>query len=87
MGITYPSGQGQARAVRQAYERAKLDPNRTAYFECHGTGTAVGDPIEVQAVAKAMNESRSEEKPLLLGAVGPLLLLLHAIYCYSHCTD
>lgn len=69
MGITHPSKKGQEMVVRKAYERAKLDPNDTAYFECHGTGTPVGDPIEVHAVSNAMNDSRSPEKPLVLGAV------------------
>ncbi|KAL5361193.1 ketoacyl-synt-domain-containing protein [Aspergillus floccosus] len=69
MGITFPSVTGQERAIRTAYKRASLDPDRTAYFECHGTGTPVGDPIEVRAVSNAMNETRSREKPLLLGAV------------------
>ncbi|KAL4895733.1 ketoacyl-synt-domain-containing protein [Aspergillus ambiguus] len=69
MGITFPSVTGQERAIRAAYKRASLDPNRTAYFECHGTGTPVGDPIEVRAVSNAMNDTRSRENPLLLGAV------------------
>lgn len=69
MGITHPSMKGQERAVRQAYERARLDPNKTAYLECHGTGTPVGDPIEVRAVSNAMNDTRDKNKPLLIGAI------------------
>ncbi|CAG5181935.1 uncharacterized protein ALTATR162_LOCUS9909 [Alternaria atra] len=69
MGITHPSKKGQERVVRQAYEKAALNPNDTAYFECHGTGTPVGDPIEVHAVSKAMNDTRSPEKPLILSAI------------------
>jgi acyl transferase domain-containing protein len=69
MGITHPSGKGQETVVRMAYEKAGLDPNATAYAELHGTGTPVGDPIEVRAIASAMNDTRSAEKPLLLGAV------------------
>ncbi|OCL10070.1 putative polyketide synthase [Glonium stellatum] len=69
MGITFPSVTGQERVVRSAYKRANLDPNKTAYLECHGTGTPVGDPIEVRAVSNAMNDTRSPDKPLLLGAV------------------
>ena len=70
MGITHPSAAGQERVVRIAYEKAKLDPNQTAYAELHGTGTPVGDPIEVKAVSRAMNDTRSNDKPLLIGAVG-----------------
>ena len=69
MGITHPSVKGQERVVRAAYEKANLDPNQTIYLECHGTGTPVGDPIEVNAVSNAMNDTRSRDKPLLVGAV------------------
>ncbi|KAJ9239475.1 hypothetical protein DTO207G8_920 [Paecilomyces variotii] len=69
MGITHPSKKGQERVVRAAYERAGLDPSRTAYLECHGTGTPVGDPIESHAVSLAMNDTRSKESPLLIGAI------------------
>ncbi|KAF2972303.1 hypothetical protein GQX73_g1322 [Xylaria multiplex] len=71
MGITYPNVLGQERVLRHAYERANLDPNKTAYLECHGTGTPSGDPIEVQAISNGMNDNRSIEKPLILGAVKP----------------
>ena len=69
MGITHPSKAGQERVVRIAYEKAKLDPNLTAYAELHGTGTPVGDPIEVEAISRAMNDTRPKDKPLLMGAV------------------
>ncbi|KAK2596119.1 hypothetical protein QQS21_006466 [Conoideocrella luteorostrata] len=70
-GITFPNVDGQEQVIRRAYERADLDPNETAYFETHGTGTPVGDPIEVRAVSRAMNDTRSLQKPLLLGALKP----------------
>ncbi|KAL8902624.1 MAG: hypothetical protein Q9207_004524 [Kuettlingeria erythrocarpa] len=69
MGITHPSTSGQEQVVRMAYEKANLDQSDTAYLECHGTGTAVGDPIEARAVANAMNDTRSPEDPLLIGAL------------------
>ncbi|KAL8847079.1 MAG: hypothetical protein Q9221_007866 [Calogaya cf. arnoldii] len=69
MGITHPSASGQEQVVRMAYDKAKLDQSETAYLECHGTGTAVGDPIEARAVANAMNDTRSPEDPLLIGAL------------------
>ncbi|KAI0836869.1 putative polyketide synthase [Hypoxylon sp. FL0890] len=71
MGITHPSVKGQERVVRMAYEKAKLDPNLTAYAELHGTGTPVGDPIEVRAISRAMNDTRPKNKPLRIGAVKP----------------
>ncbi|PLB51426.1 putative polyketide synthase [Aspergillus steynii IBT 23096] len=69
MGITHPSKKGQERVVRTTYEKARLDPSRTAYLECHGTGTPVGDPIESHAVSMAMNDTRSKDRPLLIGAI------------------
>ncbi|CZS93691.1 hypothetical protein WAI453_001171 [Rhynchosporium graminicola] len=71
VGITHPNLNGQANVIRKAYERGGLlDPRLTGYFECHGTGTAVGDPLEVRAVANAMNAQRMDEDgPLLIGAV------------------
>ncbi|OJZ92392.1 hypothetical protein ASPFODRAFT_202182 [Aspergillus luchuensis CBS 106.47] len=68
-GITHPSVQGQERVLRAAYKRAGLDPTETLYVECHGTGTPVGDPIEVKAISNGMNERRSRQQPLLLGAI------------------
>ncbi|KAL2802399.1 KR domain-containing protein [Aspergillus granulosus] len=57
VGITYPNKDGQAEVIRHAYRRGgDLDPRLTGYFEIHGTGTPVGDPIEVHAVAQAMNK-------------------------------
>ncbi|KAJ5672571.1 polyketide synthase [Penicillium longicatenatum] len=56
-GITLPSSIGQEEVIRKAYSKAGLSPNDTAYVECHGTGTAVGDPIEVEAVSRAFKRS------------------------------
>ncbi|KAI4159807.1 MAG: hypothetical protein LQ342_006318 [Letrouitia transgressa] len=71
VGITHPNKQGQVDVIRHAYHRGgDLDPRLTGYFECHGTGTAIGDPLEVHAVAKAMNGPRKAgEEPLWIGAV------------------
>ncbi len=67
MGITYPSGKGQERVVRMAYEKAGLDPRLTPYAELHGTGTPVGDPIEVRAISRALNDTRPRNEPLFHG--------------------
>ncbi|KAL6720901.1 hypothetical protein ACLMJK_002826 [Lecanora helva] len=71
MGITHPSVAGQEQVVRTAYHKANLDPGQTVYAELHGTGTPVGDPIEVKAVSRALNDNRPKDKPLLVGAVKP----------------
>ncbi|KAL5362627.1 hypothetical protein BJX96DRAFT_177333 [Aspergillus floccosus] len=54
-GITMPNAASQTELIRQTYRDAGLDPilDRCQYFECHGTGTAAGDPIEARAVHDA----------------------------------
>ncbi len=49
-GITAPSGRAQAALVREVYRRFGIDPASVDYVECHGTGTALGDPIEIRAL-------------------------------------
>lgn len=72
-GISHPSPEGQEAVMRRAYEAAGgLDPDLTGYFECHGTGTAVGDPLEVSAVGKLFSSGRQDE-PLLIGSIKPSL--------------
>lgn len=56
-GITMPSASSQASLIRHVYAKAGLDPaaeaDRCQYFECHGTGTLAGDPVEAEAVRTA----------------------------------
>jgi len=69
-GITLPSADGQEAVIRKAYAKAGLQHalNETAYVECHGTGTPVGDPIEVDAVSRVF-KNRMVGNPLLIGSV------------------
>lgn len=59
--------EGQEALIRQAYDNAKLSPQSTGYFECHGTGTPVGDPVEVAAIGRVFASTRAS--PLLVGSV------------------
>ncbi|TLD20006.1 hypothetical protein E2P81_ATG09076 [Venturia nashicola] len=68
-GISHPSVSLQEQAIRAAYANAGLDIETTRYFECHGTGTKVGDPIEVEAVGNVFAPIRSVSEPLHIGAV------------------
>ncbi|KAJ8123127.1 hypothetical protein ONZ43_g846 [Nemania bipapillata] len=69
-GITRPSTNGQELVIREAYRNAGGIPFRdTSYFECHGTGTYVGDPIEVAAIGRVFAADRSADDPLLIGSI------------------
>ena len=71
-GITLPSSDGQEAVIRKAYQKAGLMDvvSHTNYVECHGTGTAVGDPIELEAVSRVFRRDGSRaQQPLLVGSV------------------
>jgi acyl transferase domain-containing protein/surfactin synthase thioesterase subunit/acyl carrier protein len=68
-GMTAPNGPAQTAVIRDALQRAGVDPGQVGYVECHGTGTALGDPIEVQALAAALCTGRPPENPVVLGSV------------------
>jgi acyl transferase domain-containing protein/tryptophanase/acyl carrier protein len=54
--LTAPNSVAQAELLIDAYEKGQIDPTTVGYIECHGTGTSLGDPIEVQALSKAFAE-------------------------------
>ncbi|KIG15387.1 Malonyl CoA-acyl carrier protein transacylase [Enhygromyxa salina] len=68
-GITAPNGTSQQKVLRAALADARLAPAAIDYVECHGTGTSLGDPIEVQALSTVYGEGRASSRPLLLGAI------------------
>lgn len=68
--ITSPSQQSQVNLIRQAYRHAGIDDvHETAFFECHGTGTTVGDAIETAAVGEVFGE-----KGMIIGSVSCSLI-------------
>ena len=68
-GLTQPNGEAQLRLILETYAKAGLDRESTRFFEAHGTGTALGDPIEANAIGRAFRDLRSPESPLYVGAV------------------
>jgi len=68
-GLTVPSGPAQVRVVREALANAGLSPKEVSFIEAHGTGTALGDPIEVGALGEVFSKERSPDKPLLIGSL------------------
>ncbi|WP_053572645.1 type I polyketide synthase [Caballeronia cordobensis] len=68
-GISVPGAATQAELLRTVYARAGVDPHDVDYMEAHGTGTAVGDPIETRALIEVAGAGRDAKRPLLIGSV------------------
>lgn len=76
IGITAPSAEAQAALIRKTYKSAGLDPtqlgSRPSYFEAHGTGTFVGDPLEAAAVQASFfppGRDYSDDETLYIGSI------------------
>ncbi|GAB2610902.1 hypothetical protein GCM10027168_49750 [Streptomyces capparidis] len=65
-GVTAPNGAAQRDVLRRALDAAGVAPDRVGYIEAHGTGTKLGDPIEVEALAEVYG--RPAGPPVLLGS-------------------
>lgn len=69
-GLTAPNPIAQQEVLSQAYRTAAVDARDVAYIETHGTGTALGDPIEASALGAALTVGRKQDAPdLVMGSV------------------
>lgn len=59
VGYTAPGARGQADVIRAALQAAGVGPESITYVETHGTGTRMGDPIEIEALSAAFNTSKN----------------------------
>ncbi|CAM3088328.1 SDR family NAD(P)-dependent oxidoreductase [Corallococcus sp. ZKHCc1 1396] len=69
IGYTAPSPEGQRRAISMALAVAGVSPETVGYVECHGTGTVLGDPIEVEALTQAFGAKTQRRQFCALGSV------------------
>ncbi|KAL4772930.1 polyketide synthase [Aspergillus nidulans var. acristatus] len=67
--ITQPDTNAQSQLIHETYASAGLSLRHTRFFEAHGTGTQIGDPTEVAAIANVFHSCRTTESPLYLGAL------------------
>jgi len=68
-GLTVPNGPAQEKVIRQALANAGIEPTQMGYIEAHGTGTSLGDPIEMAALGNVFCQARSVDNPLVVGSV------------------
>ncbi len=69
VGYTAPSVEGQAAVITEALSVAGVEPESLSYLEAHGTGTALGDPIEIQALGRALRSRAGARGFCALGTV------------------
>ncbi len=68
-GLTAPNGEAQKALILDTLQRHGLEPDSISYVETHGTGTPLGDPIEVNALIDSYCAGRRCDEPLLIGSV------------------
>lgn len=68
-GYTVPHPKAQARVIAEALSRAGVDARTISYLEAHGTGTSLGDPIEIAGLSMAFQEQTSDKQFCAIGSV------------------
>lgn len=67
--VTAPNGRAQEKVIRMALARTGITPQEIGYLEAHGTGTPVGDPIEMSAIVNVYGPERAAGETLYVGSV------------------
>ena len=68
-GLTAPNVLSQQALLQQALHNARVEPQEVSYIEAHGTGTSLGDPIEVEALKAVLGQPRDDGSSCWLGSV------------------
>ncbi|KAG0164035.1 putative PKS/NRPS-like protein biosynthetic cluster, partial [Apophysomyces sp. BC1015] len=77
-GLTVPNQLAQQAVIEAALAQAGVAPHEIGYLEAHGTGTKLGDPIEVMAAAQVLGSKRPDSQPLLIGSLKSVMGHLEA---------
>ncbi|MCX7921058.1 MAG: SDR family NAD(P)-dependent oxidoreductase [Clostridia bacterium] len=67
-GYSVPNPNAQANVIVQAFKKAGIDPRTVSYIEAHGTGTSLGDPIEIAGLTKAFGEYTKDKQFCAIGS-------------------
>jgi acyl transferase domain-containing protein len=68
-GLTAPNPQAQSALLQKAYQDAGVSPSQIQYIEAHGTGTKLGDPMEMKALGKVLAKGRDKDNYCAVGSV------------------
>lgn len=68
-GYSVPDPNAQASVINKALEKSKINPERIGYLEMHGTGTSLGDPIEIAGITKVFNKNVTKDYCCPIGSV------------------
>lgn len=74
-GFTAPSRAAQEQLIDIALKKARVEPAQISFLEAHGTGTIIGDNIEIHAAGAVLGRNRPKDKPLLIGSVKTSILI------------
>ncbi|PCI22108.1 MAG: hypothetical protein COB67_13620, partial [SAR324 cluster bacterium] len=67
-GYNVPNPNAQQVAIREAFRESQINPRNVSYMEAHGTGTTLGDPIEITGLTKAFAEETKEKQYCWIGS-------------------
>lgn len=73
LGITAPRSGGQEKAIFRAYKKAGYSPSTIGVYEAHGTGTSVGDKVELTTINTVLEKSHAQENSCAVGSVKSLI--------------
>ncbi|MEC0184782.1 non-ribosomal peptide synthetase [Paenibacillus peoriae] len=69
IGISAPNALAQAEVISQAWHDARIDPETISYIEAHGTGTKLGDPVEIDGITKAFRKHTQRKQFVAISTV------------------